>query len=188
MIKFAVYLIKMFGLVAGIIIGVLFGLYVFWTVYCIVKDQRFRRRVAAKGKRVKGWYVQANQKIFEPGKGSQPALIVFSFDERANQHPTFLDQVANNLFRLKTEEPRNDVEKSLMDFTRDEQFISNRRRKLPEAFTKGVEVYCADVLVERDNLPDGILRDRFSYFMAIPGDEKSGVFMIPGPDGKPFIF
>jgi len=149
-----------------------------------INDLVRRRRkadVLATGRLVKGWYVMANNGLYAAGNSNLPALVVFSFDERANQHPSFLGEIAQDLYRLKNSSPKNETEATIVHFVRNERYVADRRRLIPSELTQGVDVYCADVEVYRDYLPGKVLREPFSYFKALPDGKCTGAYMVSAP-------
>src|SRR5262249_41443132 len=103
------------------------------------------RCVARRGVPVTAALVQANNRLFEPGREPLPATTLFTFDKHIPDRDAWLDQMARRVFRLKTEEPQNDDEAEVAQLTRDERARMYRRVELPSSFTGGPTVYAADL-------------------------------------------
>lgn len=171
--------IPMRQLVAAVVLTVVVGGMVAHTVW----DRRRRRRVLENGRLVRGWIVQANSALFQPGPVDLPAVVLFSFEDVPDDR---LAELARRLFRLKTEPPADVVESGLSWLVRDETYRPKFRHRLPDGFTGGTEAHVAHVVVRRALLPDRRLAGRSIYCRAEPGSE-SEVLMCepPGADAPP---
>lgn len=129
--------------------------------------QRLREVEANGGRRVTAVLVQANQGLFAPGGDDLPCLIVFSFDREADVG--FLTEMSEFIFAHKDKRYANPDRARVSHFVTDEAAMMYRRRRVPEAFTDGLAVYCADLWIHRPFLPDGYLRERELPCLAEPG-------------------
>src|SRR5262249_39608173 len=129
------------------------------------------RCVARRGVPVTAALVQANNRLFEPGREPLPATTLFTFDKHIPDRDAWLDQMARRVFRLKTEEPQNDDEAEVAQLTGEGRARMYRRVELPSSFTGGPTVYAADLIICPWFLRDGCLRDRLLPCVAEPGEE-----------------
>lgn len=132
---------------------------------------RWVRCVAKRGVPVTAALVQANNRLFEPGREPLPALVLITFDRDIPNLDDYLSELAQRVFRLKEEDPRDAEERYVAELTRDERAAMYRRRRLPEKFTGGPVVYAADLIICPWYLRDGCLRERLLPCIAEPGDE-----------------
>lgn len=111
--------------------------------------------------------VMANSILREPGN-SAPALVLVCIDE---SRTTDLFRIHSEFKRILFGYPENDVERSLQDEFEDEEYVFGRRRRIPEEIAGDLEVYAADLQIEKSALgPDGLLADVL-FCLAEPGPD-----------------
>lgn len=148
-------------------------------IYAWFRDMPTRReekKVRRLGTPVRGWWVQANNSLWKKGTNDSPALIVFSFDGRADD--ALLKRVAEEIGRLKSEPATTPVEASVAKLVADETYRPGSRTLLSTEFTGGVPVYCADVMVRRRYLPEGMITRPYADFKAMPSGNPRTTAMI----------
>lgn len=87
------------------------GLY-FWIEY------RQKKQASTQGVSLVGWIVQANNDLFRPGRQNLPAQLLISFQV---PNGIGLQQLAERMFRLKSESPANEAERAVAVEVRDER-------------------------------------------------------------------
>jgi hypothetical protein len=171
--------VKIIGLLIALpLLAILKVVVLLITVYVWFRDLPNRlaeRKVRRRGVPVRGWWVQANNSLWEEGKNDSPAQIVFSFDERADDE--LLQRTALEVFRLKSEPATTNLERAVAKLVDDETYRRGTRIGLPYEFTGGIPIYCAHVMVRRRFLPEGMITLPYADFKAIPTGNPKTVAM-----------
>jgi hypothetical protein len=122
------------------------------------------------------YVVQANVKLFEKGRKSLPAYVVFSTDEYYIGNEHLLDEYATTLFSYKGASSVPDYLKEVVEVVTDQ-----RKRVfnvlLPHEMTDGRDVYFTIILVERKHLPTGKLSRGDIPLLAAVGKVKSSMML-----------
>jgi hypothetical protein len=142
------------------------------------RRRRRRRRILEHGELVRGWIVQANTALFGPGAVDHPAMVLVSFEPGSDAQVAAL---ARRMGTLSSQPAADEVESRVARLVLDHRYRPAFRRRLPNAFTGGLEVYSAHVAVRRALLPDRRLTARFLHCRAEPG-ESGEVMMCGSPE------
>lgn len=143
------------------------------------RDQfRHLRTVVQRGAPVTAYIVQAHEALYQPGRGTLPCLVLFSFQPEVEMDATYMHHLAERIFRMKNTEQENPDYRYLATLTTDETSVPYRRRRLPFSFTDGSTIYCADLWVKRAYLREGQLKTVALPCLAEPG-EVGGIELIP---------
>jgi hypothetical protein len=128
--------------------------------------QRYQN-MAADAPFVPAPVVMANSELTQGGK-SAPALVLVCTDiERTGD----LLRVNGDFKRILFGYPENELEKALQDEFEDETYIFGRRRRLPREIAGDLEVYAADLQLDRRAMgSDGLIGDVI-LCLAEPGPE-----------------
>lgn len=122
------------------------------------------------------YVVQANVKLFEKGRKSHPAYVVFSTDDYYIGNEYLLDEYATTLFSYKGATSVPDYLKEVVEVVTDQ-----RKRVfnvlLPHKMTDGRDVYFTIILVERKHLPTGKLSRGHIPLLAAVGKVKSSMIL-----------
>jgi hypothetical protein len=115
--------------------------------------------------------VQANARLFRPGRLDLPALVVFTEDPVHERDTDYLVGLSRRIGALKGTEPDDADLLAVSRMVTDERAVMHRRRALPESFTGGPVVYLADLLIERRCLEEGYLTEPVVPALIEPGDK-----------------
>lgn len=156
------------------ILGTLAGLRMIWyglTLRNLVNDP--------------GWQLRGHkeriQPLIAPGIIIGPsghALLLGTFDPRAQDQIDWLCTVALELSGLYKHGAVSDVDQPLVELLRNDQFQEYRRRKLPEPRAAGMDLLLFDIHVDQSIV--GFAGDGYPVFacLATAGDE-GGIIQIP---------
>jgi hypothetical protein len=136
------------------------------------------RNVVKNGVPITAYIVQAHEGLFKPGSGPLPCLVLFSFQSEVESEGEYMRYLADRLFALKNTQPTDVDGRYLANLCTDEHPVPYRRRRLPNSFTDGSTIYCADLWVKRAYLRGGYLRGNTLPCLAEPGD-VGGIELIP---------
>jgi hypothetical protein len=123
------------------------------------------------GQTVRAVLVQANGRLFSPGRDDLPCLVLFSLDPRVRE--PLLEECAGRVAELKGTEQADPEMARVARMTTDERFVYYGRESLPRSFTGGREVFAGQLMVHRRFLPDGYLT----------GGQHLDCVAEPGPTG-----
>jgi hypothetical protein len=121
-----------------------------FVVVVVVRDVRREKDVRACGEPILGWIVQANNILFEEGTRDSAAQILITFDPQLQRDRERMRALAEELGRLKEEDPEDELEEELAPLVTDETARFSKRYKLPERFTGGPTVYSTAVMIKRE--------------------------------------
>lgn len=132
---------------------------------CVYRDQR---KLFKEGKVVWGHIVQANNALFEPGKGNYPADMLYSLDPYFDNNLEALERIAHRLYGLKGKEVEDEEARYFSDAITDEH-TRVLNVQLPKSLSGGREVYFTTFMVHRKHLPTGYLVSGWFPILALPG-------------------
>ena len=139
--------------------------------------------ILEKGNVVPSAVVLANDKLYHRRslvyRKDHPAYFVYSYDPYYVENADELVTIASKLLEISiSEDKKNKDEKKVTSFFNGEM---NRpiRKKVPEAYTDGREVYFTTTIVCRSHLPKGKLEERTVYPLLVIDDDKADAMMLP---------
>lgn len=116
-----------------------------------------------------GWayIVQANEKLYRPGRLSYPAIIIYSFDKYFDDKLSELSSIASFLLSLKMEP---DVPTELKIF---KSIVANRfsllfNRRLPNSISQGKMIFLTSIIIHRKHLPVNHLKAHWFPILSHP--------------------
>ncbi len=124
-----------------------------WMCYGMIKDTILEWGSTRHGKPAIGWIVQANDKLYEEGRGNAAGLVLVSPDEKTEQDEAYMTELVERMISLRSSRRRTKDEKYVWSLMEDGTYLSGQRDELPQSFTGGPEVYAAHVIVQRFFLP-----------------------------------
>jgi hypothetical protein len=140
------------------------------------REDEFVRLVSRTGVRLTAVRVQANGALYAPGTRSLPGLVLITFDANLPNRDFVLTDLAQRVFDLKEQRPRNEDEREVREIVMasEQRGVRYRRRPLPRGFTGGPVVYAADLIIRPHYLRHGYLTD---------AENRLPVVAEPGPNG-----
>ncbi len=169
---------QIIGIIAGTVCGLPIVAAVGWFLWFSHTETKKEQRVQRDGTLFWGYLVQANNVLFQPGNDNAPGQVVFTF-EKSPDGLAAAEQAAARLAELKTEDPADKTEESLLELVRNESYDPGSRKKLPAKFTGGRDLYLAHVWIWRERLPKRRLTAEKIRCVALPGDEGEVYHALP---------
>ena len=120
---------------------------------------------------VSGHVVQANTQIYEAGNQDAPGVVVYCEHERSLISPDELREIAQSLFRLRTQRPSDDPEARRLGEGLADEFTLFRGVVVPASISPRYRCRISSVLFHRKHLPSGILLD---YLVPLLVSRKTG--------------
>lgn len=115
------------------------------------------RILQEKGITVKGWIIQANDVLYEPGHDDRASLILFSHPGAGGAPDPVLIDLAQKVFALRST-ARTPLEHAVAEVALDEAFVDAKNGQFPFEFTSGKNVYWLHICIRRKHLPGGFLK------------------------------
>lgn len=134
------------------------------------KRNRHRRELAEAARRsvpVVAYPIMVNRALLRQEGVTAPGLVLATFDRRLTD--AAMVGLVERLALLDLDDLGPGSQSFLMDLFEDEQYTPGRRRRLPDDFTRGAEVYAFDLLILSDYLPAGKLDTPLIPCVAEPG-------------------
>ena len=125
-----------------------------------------------------GAIVQANELLFEAGRGDSPATFIYTQEPFFLQNPRELLIWATALFEMKGEDGYVPSVQRIADQLADEAGRYFHYR-LPRDVMENREVWMTTILVSRDHLPGKILTPESVYPMLILPDDGPDAMILP---------
>jgi hypothetical protein len=129
------------------------------------------RRVVQNGVPVTGYVIQAHASLLEPGERTPlPCLILFTFQPEVDGDQEYMRYLADRIFSLKGKSFEDADRRFLAGLTSEDYNVPYRRRRLPNSFTDGSTIYCADLWVQPAHLKDNALTTNILPCLAEMGE------------------
>lgn len=141
-------------------------------------EPRRQQRFYKEGQVALGAIVQANELLFEAGRGDSPATFIYTQEPFFLQNPRELLIWATALFELKGEDGYVPSVQRIADQLADEAGRYFHYR-LPRDVMENREVWMTTILVSRDHLPGKILTPEIVYPMLILPDDGPDAMILP---------
>ena len=117
--------------------------------------------------------VQANNRLFKPGRGSLPAVVLYCADpETFDDRPDELRDIAGKLFSTKGKRLDDPELQAFSDMLASE-LDREMRMPVPRSLAGSAPLYCTDVLVSRRHLPDGRLGQGLFPLLILPDHDAT---------------
>jgi hypothetical protein len=160
-------------------VGVLVLVIVALVAWAIIDGMKQDQRYLEQGTRVLGWIVQANPVLYSGGGMDNAALVLISFDAKADPPDPFMYQLANEIAQIKNGTPPTSPAEAEVSVTlSDDTYRPFQRIRIPDELTGGREVYAMHVWVSRALLPGTTLQYVYIRCLVIRDDPKSRAMMI----------
>ncbi|MDX1934266.1 MAG: hypothetical protein SFU56_16820 [Capsulimonadales bacterium] len=137
------------------------------------------RRVVQNGVPVTGYVVQAHAALLQPGDQTLPCMVLFSFQPEVDSDREYMRYLADRIYSMKGKFTDDTDRGFLAGLTSEDVAVPYRRRRLPNSFTDGSTIYCADLWVKQSYLNDNCLRTNSLPCLAEMG-EYGGIELVPG--------
>jgi hypothetical protein len=121
--------------------------------------------------------VAVNEEMLRPGRFTMLCLTLVSF-EPVGADIVYMSELAHAIFAMQGA-PQSDRDlRYVAGLSTDRKSAKYRRRKLPVSFTGGPTVYCAELVIDRDRLPQGYITENVLSCIAVPGN-KGALELLP---------
>ncbi|WP_405861194.1 hypothetical protein OG407_24480 [Streptomyces sp. NBC_01515] len=121
--------------------------------------------------------VQANNRLFKPGRGSLPAAVLYCADpEVFDDRPDELRDIAGELFSTKGKQMDDSELQAFSDMLASE-LDREMRMPVPRSLAGSAPLYCTDVLVSRRHLPNRRLDRGLLPLIVLP--DRSATMILP---------
>ncbi len=128
---------------------------------------QWQYEILTEGRVVWGCLVQANSLLFEAGRSSHPALVVYGKDPALDDELPWLRLVAGRLFALKGTEPADPEERRMAALITDE-VARGGLRPVPKRLSDGRDLRVMEIFCVRKHLPDRRLRSTWVPLLIHP--------------------
>jgi hypothetical protein len=144
----------MYWIIGGSVVVVAIAAFV---VYAHVRERRREQRVCKEGKSLITAMVMANNSLLDP-KGILPqaaGTVIFGFYAPSPKLRTALQTIANRAFALYEAESVDALSPECRKFAetiKNHDYTENRRYRVPQEICGKLELYAADLWIDRDRL------------------------------------
>jgi len=135
-----------------------------------------KRKLLMCGKVVWGCVVQANERLFRPGKLDSPAMLVYSPDTYYDNQPELLVEMASHLFALKgtqSDDPEVDAFAKVIT----NEMERAMRNHIPMQISHGRDVFTTCVMVHRRHIPNRMLSQTLLPLIILPEQTKATIIL-----------